>query len=112
MSEMDETPPTTSRRSVELMLARVEAKLDVAIAQQTARLDEHGRRIGENTAAISAADARIGLLEQARSADEARDAAEAAARPQAIGTAGWVAIVIGLLGALYLILDHYIPGAK
>lgn len=107
MSEQPEETPPAPRRSVEVGFARIEAKLDVAIAQHSARLDEHGRRIAENTAAVAALEARTGSLENARAADEAREQATAAARPAPIGPVGWISLAITILLALYVLLDHY-----
>lgn len=109
MTELPEDTPPAPRRSVEVALARMEAKLDVAIAQHSARLDEHGRRITENTAAVAELERRTGSLENARSADEAREKAEAAAKPAPVGAVGWIALAVAVLTALYLILDHAIP---
>lgn len=107
MSEQPEDAPPAPRRSVEVALARMEAKLDVAIAQHSARLDEHGRRIAENSAAVAALELRTGVLENARSADEAREQATAAARPAPIGPVGWISLAVTILLALYVLLDHY-----
>lgn len=102
----DEAAPPAPRRSVEVALARMEAKLDVAIAQHSARLDEHGRRIAENTAAVAELARRTGDLENAHSADEAREQAVAAARPAPVGVVGWISLGVTILLALYVVLDH------
>lgn len=106
MTEQPEDTPPAPRRSVEVALARMEAKLDVAIAQHSARLDEHGRRIAENTAAVAELERRTGKLENARSADEAREQATAAARPAPVGVVGWISLAVTILLALYVVLDH------
>ena len=63
MTEQPEDTPPAPRRSVEVALARMEAKLDVAIAQHQARLEDHARRMA--------------ALEQERAVDAARIAANA-----------------------------------
>ena len=109
MSEQDETPAVMPRRSVEVAMARMEAKLDVAIAQHTERLGEHGRRIASNEAAVAGHDIRIGALEQHKAAVESRDQAEAAAVPPKSSLRDWAQFGISALLALYILLDHYSP---
>jgi hypothetical protein len=107
VTEQPEDTPPAPRRSVEVALARMEAKLDVAIAQHQARLEDHARRMAalEQERAVDAA--RIAALEQVRAADEAREKAEAANRPAPIGPVGWISLAITILLALYVLLDHY-----
>ena len=110
MSEQDENPPpSVPRRTVEVALARVEAKLDVAIAQPTERLGEHGRRIAANEAAVGAHEVRIGSLEQHKAASDAREQAEAAAAPPKSSLREWGSFGISILLALYIVLDHFQP---
>jgi hypothetical protein len=87
----------------------MEAKLDVAIAQHSTRLDEHTRRITANEAAIARHDERIGAVERAQAGTAAADAAQAAAAPPRVGPIGWVSLAISVLLALYVILDHTPP---
>ncbi len=106
----EDSMPPVPRRSVEVAIARMEAKLDVAIAQHSVRLDDHDRRLAGLEQNRVADTARTAALEQARAADQAKDAAEAAARPAPMGAAAWAGLVISLLIGLYLILDHLPKG--
>ena len=101
---MSETAPETpvARRNVDAALARVEAKLDVAIAQHGAKLDEHTRRIAEHSVRLDKHDDRIGQVERAQVANDARDsrddqnATSLLTRSQAVAL--WVTIAVMLLG--------------
>lgn len=118
MSEQlgDDVPPNLPRRSVEVALAKIEAKLDVALAQDRARLDEHERRIAGLDASLAADRAaaqvdreRIAALEAKAQAAKEADAAVAATKPPPVGVTSWVALFVAILTALYLVLDHFEP---
>lgn len=108
MSEQhtDEVPVVPQRRSTELTLARVEAKLDVAIALHSARLEEHTRRITTVESMLARHDERLGAVERQQAGAIAAEAAQAAAEPPRVGPLGWVSFVISVLLALYVVLDH------
>lgn len=111
MSEQhDEAPAVPPRRSTELTLARVEAKLDVAIALHSARLEEHTRRITSAESMLARHDERLGAVERQQAGAAAAEAAQAASAPPRVGPVGWVSLMISALLALYVILDHSVPG--
>ncbi len=97
----EEYPPAPARRTdVVVAMARMEAKLDVALAQYQARLDEHGRSIAENKAAIARVETRVGSVEQKQAAADALEKV----KPPPITTAGFISVGVSvLLAVLYLI---------
>ena len=102
----EDYPPAAPRRSVEVGMARIEAKIDVAIAQHQARLDEHSRRIHDLTVEQNAHGARLGEVEQKQAAADAREATKPA--PQPFTT--WISLGVSILLALYVVLNNYGPG--
>lgn len=107
---MSEQPPAeehahiTPRRSDFLVaITRMEAKLDVALAQQQARLDEHGRAIAEGKAATARLETRVGVVEQKQAATDAVDRSKAPPQPWTT----YVALGTSLLLALYVVLNNY-----
>jgi hypothetical protein len=102
----EDYPPATTRRSVEVAMARMEAKLDVAIAQHQARLDEHSRRIHDLTVEQNQHGQRLGEVEQKQAAADARDATRPATQPWTT----YVSLGVALLLAIYTVLNNYGPG--
>lgn len=101
------TPPDHAQaESVPVTLARLEGKVDAALAVQTARLEEHARRHDATDRIVAAHSASIGELEKG-----------AAAGTRA-GTSGWTiaSVVIGgivglgSLAAVLITLIRVIPG--
>ena len=60
----DDGMPPHSRLQVAVAMARMEAKLDVAIAQHSAKLDEHSRDIVDLRGTTERTLVRVGALEQ------------------------------------------------
>jgi hypothetical protein len=112
MSEVDDTPAyeittpsaSASRVRLEVALARMEGKLDVAISTHSTRLDEHSRQIGELGATANRYGERIGTVEQALAANSAREASEMASRAtgltrtQLVGL--WLALSVSVVGTM------------
>ncbi|MBM7480900.1 hypothetical protein ACFP63_11135 [Oerskovia jenensis] len=101
------TPEQQQAESVPVTLARLEGKVDAALAVQTARLEEHARRLDASDRTAAAHSVSIGELEK-----------NAAAGTRA-GTSGWtiasvvVSSIVGLgsLLAVLLTLVRVVPGA-
>lgn len=99
------TPPEQQAESVPVTLARLEGKVDAALAVQTARLEEHARRLDASDRIAAAHSISIGELQQT-----------AAAGTRA-GTSGWtiasvvVSSIVGLgsLLAVLITLMRVIP---
>jgi hypothetical protein len=102
----DYPPDRIGRRSFGESLIRMEAKLDVAIAQHQARLDEHSRRIHDLAVVQAELAARVGEVEQKQAAVEAIERG----KTPPLGPAGWVSLGISILLALYVVLNNYGPG--
>lgn len=109
MTEQPEYPPSTRGRvDTAVALARVEAKLDVAIAQHGAQLGELARGMVEVRGTLTNYGERIGGLEQHRAATDAREQSEASSRDRGLSrgqlAAVWVGLVvsalIGIVGIL------------
>ena len=98
MDEENSTP--AGRRTVDAALARVEAKLDVAIAQHGARLDEHTREIIELKAGHRRHDERISAVETAQAVNDAKDARDDQARTVGLtrsqAVALWITVAVML----------------
>lgn len=105
---MSETPPEEQpsdrvrRADVAVAMARVEAKLDVAIAQHQARLDEHSRRIHDLAVEQAQHGQRIGGLEQKQAAADAVDKTKAAPQPWTT----YAGFAISVLLALYIVIGQ------
>jgi hypothetical protein len=99
----EDHPHVSPRRSDFLVaITRMEAKLDVALAQQQARLDEHGRAIAEGKAATARLETRVGVVEQKQAATDAVDRSKAPPQPWTT----YVSIGISLLLALYIVIGE------
>ncbi|MBD7949925.1 MULTISPECIES: hypothetical protein [Oerskovia] len=100
-------PEHRSADSAPVTLARLEGKIDAALAAQTARLEEHARRLDATDRITAAHSVSIGDLER-----------NAAAGTRA-GTSGWtvasvvVSSIVGLgsLLAVLVTLVRALPGA-
>lgn len=57
-------PAVDGTASLLIMMARLEGKVDVALAQQGAKTDEHGRRLDALETQRDADDARLRAVEQ------------------------------------------------
>lgn len=98
-------PDHQQAESVPVTLARLEGKVDAALAVQTARLEEHARRLDASDRITAAHSVSIGELQQ-----------HAAAGTRA-GTSGWtiasvvVSSIVGLgsLLAVLITLMRVIP---
>lgn len=107
MSEQNpEDNPPAGRMSTAIAMARVEAKLDVAIAQQSMWREETTRRLGEHDAVLARINETLSQIQQEQAASKAAAAQVAADRPPKVSWPGWVGLVLALLTGLYLILDH------
>ena len=95
--------PTTPRRATWEALVRIEAKVDVAIAQHQARLDEHSRRLHDLSLVQAELAHRVGKVEQSQAAAEAVESKRPAPQP----VIAYISIGITLLlGVLYLIQNY------
>jgi hypothetical protein len=103
VTEQPEDTPPAPRRSVEVALARMEAKLDVAIAQHQARLDEHARRIHDLAVEQAQHGQRIGGLEQKAAATAAVDAS----KPAPVGLTTYIPIGISLVLLVLYLIEKY-----
>jgi len=95
--------PTMPRRATWEALVRIEAKVDVAIAQHQARLDEHSRRLHDLSLVQAEHTHRIGMVEQSQAASDAVQHSKPA--PQAWPVYVSVGITL-VLGVLYLIQNY------
>jgi hypothetical protein len=99
----EDYPPPGGRRSFTIAMARMEAKLDVAIAQHQARLDEHSRRLHDLSLVQAELAHRVGKVEQSQAAAEAVESKKPAPQP----VIAYISIGITLLlGVLYLIQNY------
>lgn len=101
----DEVPDDVEIR---VMLARFEAKLDVALAQHGAKLEQHGQQIGEALTRISRIEDRPIATPEAILDHESRLRAvekQPTVSPKQLGAT--VLAVLGALGALAPFLDRF-----
>lgn len=109
---MTETPPeeslaaTPRGRHADLALARVEAKLDLVIAQTGMRLEEHSRRIGAVETRQDETDRRVSSVELEQAEERGRVSQE----PPRTPSATWISLGISALLALLIVIEKYGPG--
>jgi hypothetical protein len=98
--------PPQQRMTTAIALARLEAKLDVAISQQSMNRSETSRRLAEHDAILGRIGQTLSEIQQEQAAARAKATAEADARPPRQGIPSWVSLGISVLLALYVVLDH------
>lgn len=87
-------------------ITRVEAKLDVFIAQQTAHQNETNRRLSEHDAMLRQFADTLGAIQQKQAAADAVSAAEDQGKPRRVDVPTWITLAITILIGLYLVIDH------
>ncbi|MGL4257027.1 MAG: hypothetical protein ACRCSL_11890 [Microbacterium sp.] len=103
----EDLPPPRTRVDVAVALARMEAKLDVAIAQHQLRLDEHGRRIADLERSEPDKQRRLADVERATAAAKAASDAVAATKPAPVGLTTYVPIGISLVLLVLYLIEKY-----
>jgi hypothetical protein len=98
--------PPQQRMTTQIALARVEAKLDVAIAQQSMWRDETSRRLADHDLILARINQTLSEIQQEQAAAKATAATEAAAQSPRTGPAGWISLAISALLALYVVIDR------
>jgi hypothetical protein len=98
--------PPQQRMTTAIALARLEAKLDVAISQQAMNRAETSRRLAEHDAILSRIGQTLAELQAGQAAAKATAAAEAASHPPRTAPAGWISLAISALLALYVVIDR------
>jgi hypothetical protein len=98
--------PPQQRMTTQIALARVEAKLDVAIAQQSMWRDETSRRLADHDQILASIGRTLSEIQQEQAAAKATAATESAARPPRQGIPAWISLGVSVLLALYVVLDH------
>lgn len=96
----EQTPESNGRAprvETAVALARVEAKLDVAIAQHGAQLVEHTRRIGAIEGIVERVVERVGGLEQRAAASDERDKRDDLNRTNGLSRSQTVALWLALI---------------
>lgn len=102
--------PPQQRMTTQIALARVEAKLDVAIAQQSMWRDETSRRLADHDLILARINQTLSEIQQEQAAAKATAASESAARPPKAGVPAWISLAISALLALYVVIDR-VPGS-
>jgi hypothetical protein len=102
--------PPQQRMTTQIALARVEAKLDVAIAQQSMWRDETSRRLADHDLILARINQTLSEIQQEQAAAKATAASEVASRPPRQGVPAWISLGVSILLALYVVIERA-PGA-
>lgn len=102
----EDTSPAARRMDQVVAITRVEAKLDVFIAGQTAHHEETNRRLAEHDRLIGAITDSLGRIQQKQAAADAVSEAEDQDKPRRVDVPTWITLAITILIGLYLIIDH------
>lgn len=102
----EDTLPSTRRMDQVVAITRVEAKLDVFMAQQAAHRDETNRRLAEHDASLRHFVDTLGAIQQKQAAADAVSLAEDQGKPRRVDVPTWITLAITILIGLYLIIDH------
>ena len=98
--------PPQSRMTTSIALARVEAKLDVAIAQQSMWRDETSRRLADHDLILARINQTLSEIQQEQAAAKATAASEHDARPPRQGVPAWISLGVSILLALYVVIER------